>query len=139
MPDYAPVLLPGLTGTFTAAAPIVHGDPLEVAGSGTVQHAAPGPSGLGSACYVGVAAHDAIAGALVTVVMDRVVHEGPADGSVNARDLLMASSVPGRQVRAVPAVSGTPGQADVNQARVIIGIALTTASDGAIVRWQQRN
>lgn len=139
MPDYAPVLLPGLTGTFTAAAAITHGDPLEVAGSGTVQHTAPGPSGLGSACYVGVAGHDAIAGARITVVMDRVVHEGAADGAINARDLLMASSLPGRQVKTVPAVSGTPGQADVSQARVIIGIALITAADGATVRWQQRN
>jgi hypothetical protein len=45
--------------------------------------------------------------------------------------------VPGRQVRSVPPTRAVPGQADVNQARVIIGVALITAADGATVRWMQ--
>ena len=139
MPDYAPVLLPGLTGTFTAAGPITAGDPVEVAGSSTVQRTTAGPSaGLGSAKYIGIAGQDALSGSRLTVIMDRVVHEGAADGAVNAGDQLMSSSTAGRQVKTVPATGGSPGKADVDQSRVIIGIAITTAADGAIVRWQQR-
>jgi len=138
VPEYTPVLLPGLTGTFTAAAAITGGDPLEVAGSGTVQKTSPGPSGLGSARYVGIAAHDAPPGNRVTVILDRAVHEGSADGAVNAGDQLMASARPGRQVATVPAAAAAPGQADVNAARAVIGLALTTAADGSVVRWLQK-
>jgi hypothetical protein len=139
VPDYAPVLLPGLTGTFTAAGPLAGGDPVEIAGSGTVQKTTAGPSaGLGSAKYIGIAAQDALAGARCTVVMDRVVHEGAADGAINAGDQLQSSTVAGRQVKTVAPTGGSPGKSDVDQARVIIGIALTTAADGATVRWQQR-
>jgi hypothetical protein len=138
MPEYSPVLLPGLTGTFTAAADTTGGEPVEVVGSGTVAKCTPGPSGLGSACYVGIAAHDARAGLHLTVVMDNTVHEGAADGAINARDQLMASSRTGRQVTAVPAAASTPGQADINAARAVIGLALTTAADGATVRWIQK-
>lgn len=138
MPDYSAVFLPGLTMTAIAAAPVTGGDPLEVAGSGIVQKATAGPSGLGSAKYVGIASADAIAGAEVTVIAARPVHEGPADGAVIAGDQLMASSVAGRQVRAVPPTGTPPGTADVDQARVIIGLALNTATDGAAVRWMQR-
>lgn len=137
MPDYSAVFLPGLTMTSTAASAITGGDPLEVAGSGTVQKTTAGPSGLGSAKYVGVAAHDTPAGLKLTVITDRVVHEGAADGPVNAGDQVMASSVTGRQVKTVPATGATPGKADVDQARAIIGLALTSAADGTTVRWMQ--
>lgn len=133
MPDYTPVLLPGLTGTFTAAGPLAGGDPVEVAGSGTVQKVA-GPATLK---YVGVAAHDAIAGAHVTVIVDRVIHEGPADGPVNAGDQLAASPAAGCQVTALPAAAGAT-LADINQARAVIGLALNTAANGTPVRWMQK-
>lgn len=132
MADYAPVLLPGLTGTFSAAGPVTGGDPVEVAGSGTVQKTT-----AGTACYIGIAASDAAVGALVTVIMDRVVHEGPADGPVNARDQLIASPAAGRQVKTLPAAA-TATAADINAARAVIGVALITAADGATVRWMQR-
>ncbi len=139
MPDYAPVFLPGLVASFTAAGTITGGDLVEVAGSGTVQKTTAGPSaGLGSAKCVGVAGQDAIPGARVTVIMDRVVHEGAADGAINAGDQVMSSSVAGRQVKTVPVTGASPGKADVDQARVVTGIALTTAGDGGIIRWQQR-
>jgi hypothetical protein len=139
VPDYTAVFLPGLTMTSQAAGTIVGGDPVEVAGSGTVQKTTAGPSaGLGSAACIGIAAHDATAGQKVTVICDRCVHEGAADGVINAAAQVMSSSVAGRQVKAVPVTGGSPGKADVDQARVIIGIALTTASDGAVVRWMQR-
>lgn len=132
MADYTPVWLPGLTGTFTAAGAITGGDPVEVAGSGTVQKVA----GLASAKYVGVAGADAKTGEPVTVIMARVVHEGLADGAVNAGDQLTASPVAGRQVAALPAATGATA-GDINAARAVVGIALTTAASGTVVRWQQ--
>ena len=140
MPDYTPLFLPGLTATFTAMGPVTGGDPVEVAGSMLVQRCTPGPSGLGSGKYIGVAAQDVISGNLVTVVLDRVVHQGNADGSVTAGDLLMASAKYGCQVKTAPVTSGLipPTAADVDQVRVIIGIALTTAPDGTLLTWAQK-
>jgi hypothetical protein len=137
VPDYSAVFLPGLTITMTALGDLAGGDPVEVAGSGTVRRCTAGPSSLGSAGYVGIASADTRSGLEVTVIAARVVHEGPADGVITAGDQVMASSVPGRQVRSVPPTRAVPGQADVNQARVIIGVALITAADGATVRWMQ--
>ena len=137
MPDYSAVFLPGLLMTSQAAGPVTGGDPLEVAGSGTCQRATPGPSGLGSAKVIGIASHDAAPGRPVTYVAARPVHEGPADGPVTAGDQVMASSVAGRQVRSCPPAPGTPGKADIDAARAVIGIALTTAPDNATVRWMQ--
>ena len=146
MPDYTPVIIPGLTVTFTAATAVTGGDPVEVAGSGLVQAcAAPG-----SPRYVGVAAADTAAGLLVTVFSDRVLHEGLADGPVTAGDQVMASSVPGRQVTAAPApavdVGGTFNETTINAAlnaalqaeRAVIGVAITNAPDGQPVRWMQK-
>lgn len=137
MPDYSAVFLPGLTMTTHASGPVTGGDPVEVAGSDLVGKCTPGPSGLGSAKYLGVAAHDAISGARVTIIMDRVVHEGPADGAVTAGAQVMASSKAGCQVKTVPVTGSVPGQVDVDQARVIIGLALNTSADGGTVRWAQ--
>jgi hypothetical protein len=138
LPDYSAVFLPGLVMTSQAAGTITGGDPVEVAGSGTVQRSTAGPNSLGSLKCVGIAAQDAAAGAKVTVIVDRVVHDGAADGAITAGDQLMASSTAGRQVKTVPPTGASPGQQDVNQARAIIGIALTTAADGATVRWMQK-
>jgi hypothetical protein len=133
VPDYAPVWLPGLTVTFIAAASLVGGDPVEVAGSGTVQKV----TAAGSMCYVGIAAQDAVAGYQVTVILDRAVHEGAADGPVNARDQLVASPRAGCQVTQLPAAA-TATAADINLARAVVGVALTSAADGTTVRWMQR-
>src|ERR1700731_4659008 len=102
MPDYSAVFLPGLTMSTTAAGTLVGGDPVEVAGSGTVQKTTAGPGGaIGSHKCIGVASHDAVSGARVTVICDRVVHEGLADGAVTAGDQLMASVTAARQVKTV--------------------------------------
>ena len=138
MPDYSPVFLPGLTMTFQAAVDLTGGDPVEVAGSGTVQKCTAGPGGLGSQKYVGVANSDARAGLNVTVTAANPVHEGPADGPVIAGDLVMASAKPGCQVTSAPPAASSPAQADVNTDRAIIGVALITAADGSTVRWMQR-
>lgn len=133
MPEYSPVFLPGLAITLTAAATITGGDPVEIAGSNTVQKV----TTAGSLKYAGIAGHDAIAGAPVTIILDRVVHEGAADGSINAGDQLTASPKAGCQVAAlIPASAAT--SADVNHARAVIGVAMITAADGATVRWFQR-
>jgi sulfate adenylyltransferase subunit 1 (EFTu-like GTPase family) len=133
VPDYSPVHLPGLAVTLTASGPLAGGDPVEVAGSGTVQKVA----AAGSLRYVGVAAADAATGAAVTVIIDRVVHEGAADGPVNAGDQLAASARAGCQVTQL-ASAATATAADVNAARAVVGVALTGAADGATVRWVQR-
>jgi len=132
--DYAPVFLPGLVMTSVAVGAIVGSDILEVAGSGTVQKAVGTPSQKA----IGIAAHDAASGAKVSVVIDRVVHEGLNEGGVTAGDQLVNSAVANRQVKTLPPLGGAPGQADVNAARAIIGVALTTAIDGATVRWMQK-
>ena len=146
MADYTPVILPGMTWTSQAAGAITGGDPLEVASTGTVQRCA----GEASPAYVGVAADDATAGHTVTVISVRPVHEGAADGAITAGDQLVASATAGRQVKAAGAAAttfaGTYSAADVKAqvdaavaaARAVIGVALTTASDGMTVRWQQR-
>lgn len=133
MPDYTPVYLPGLTATFTAASGLTGGDPVEVAGSSTVRKVA-GPA---TTAYIGVAAHDANAGAPVTIILDRVVHEGAADGAINAGDQLAASPVTGRQVTTLAPAAATTA-ADINRARAVIGVALISSADGATVRWMQR-
>jgi hypothetical protein len=138
VPDYTAVFLPGLTVTFIAASNITGGDPVEVAGSGAVQKCTAGPDGLGSLKYVGVAGHDTTAGLLVTVIVDRVVHDGTAEGAVIAGDLVMASAVAGKTVTSAPATASVPGRADVEAGRAVIGLALTTASDGTTVRWMQK-
>lgn len=138
MPDYTAVFLPGLTITSIAVGPVTGGDPLEVAGSGLVQRATAGPSGLGSARYVGIAATDAASGQRVTLIADRVVHDGTADGPVTAGDQVMASVVPGKTVKTCPPAGPVPVQADIDAARAVIGVAMTSAPDGTTVRWMQK-
>jgi hypothetical protein len=146
MPDYAPVFLPGLVITGVAASSITGGDPLEVAGSGTVQKCA----GASSIKYVGIALEDATAGNRLTYAAASPVFDGPAEGTITAGDQVCASAVAGRQVKTVPvyntdvgaafveATINTSINAGVAAARSTIGTALTTATDGTTVRWMQR-
>lgn len=146
MADYTAVLLPGLTFTSQASDTISGGDPLEVSGSGTVARCA----GAASAKFAGVAAHDAISGAKVTVIAARPVFDGTADGAITAGDQLVASNVAGRQVKTLDAAATDFAEvyddadaeaavnAAVNGARAVIGLALTSAGDNATVRWQLR-
>jgi len=86
---------------------------------------------------VGIAGHDAASGARITVYAAKCIHESVADGVVNAAALLVTSPSATKDVKAAAAVT-TPTPADVTTSRAIIGVALTTATDGNTVRWMQR-
>jgi hypothetical protein len=153
--DFTAVFLPGAQWTSTAAGTIVGGDPLEVAGSGTVQKAS-----AASTKFIGVAGSDAASGAKVTIISSKVVFDGVAEGSITAGDQLVTSAVTAKTVKTFAAASVTaidvgvtPTQTSINTAvnaaitaintalggpRTVVGIALTTASDGATVRWIQK-
>lgn len=121
MADYSPIFTPGIAITMQASAAVDAGDPVEVSGSGTIARAS-----VASPAYVGVAAHAATPGHLVTVFAGKIVHEGAAEGPVMAGSAVEASGAADRQVRAAaPASAG------------VVGLALTTAADGAPVRWMQ--
>jgi hypothetical protein len=134
MPDYTPVYLPSKVVTMTAsAAAIKGGDILEVAGSGLVQKCAT----LLSFAYIGVAGEDVPANGRVTVYARGFVHESIADGAITAGDQLNTSATANRQVITAAATGASPGKADVDRVRAIIGVALTSAADNAKVRWME--
>jgi hypothetical protein len=134
MTDYTPPGAPSKIVTLTASnAAISGGDLLEVAATGTVRKCTTSQS----MSYVGTAAYDTLANGRVTVYARGWVHESVAEGTVNAGDQLVTSSVANRQVVTLPPLGGAPGQADVNAARAIIGIALTTATGPAKCRWME--
>lgn len=152
MPDYTPVYQAGNVISATAAGTLTGGDPVEVAGNGTVQRC----QAANSPKYLGIAAQDSATGARVTIIPCSPVHEGAADGGVTAGDQLAPSSTAGRQVKSIGAalpvnvdVGAAFNQAAINAAinavaagvnanRAFCGIALTTAIDGATVRWMQK-
>ena len=152
MADYTPVALPGQTWTFTAGTGgVVGGDPVDVSGSNTVARSAT----TASTAFIGVANHDAVAGARVTVTLAHAIHESIADGVITAGAQLTTTGTAARHVRALAAsaanvdVTGTPTEASieafnaaintaVNNARAVIGVALTAATDNTLVRWAQK-
>jgi predicted RecA/RadA family phage recombinase len=116
MAEYLPVFKPGQDITSTTSAAVVGGRLLVVSGNGTVAE-----SSAATGAWVGVAAYDAASGARVAI------HKGgvqrlTASGAITAGD------------RVIPAANGrvaTLGAgADYSQ---VVGIALTTAADGAAV------
>lgn len=143
MADYTPVFLPGQQITLQASGTIAGGDILVVSGSGTVAKA----TGLADVKYIGVAGHDAVSGQKVTVFCRGIVNESIADGTVTAGDQVTTTNTANRQVKSLATanvdVTGTPSQStintaintSVNNARAVIGTALTTAADNATVRW----
>ena len=133
MPGYVPVTPAVATVTLTAAARIDAGDPLVIAAPGQVRRNA--LAGL-PAPYIGVAANDAEPGQAVTVHVGQCIHEGRSQGPVTAGDLLLAGWVAGRQVLTCPAPPPVPSGTDVWVARSVVGVAVTTAADGELVRWQ---
>ncbi len=127
--------------TATASAAITGGQLLEVTGSGTVAPVTVGPDP--SVKVVGVAANDTVLNARVTYYAKATVHETTALGTVTAGDQV-GSGVTGDVTAGVrtilaPALSGTPTAAQINaelaHARAAIGVALTTATGPAKVRW----
>jgi hypothetical protein len=151
MADYTPVAMPGTAYTFQASGTIAGGDLVGMTGALTVARV----SSAASLAYVGVAGTDAAIGSKVTVFMDKAVHDSVAEGAVAAGDQLVTSSAANRQVKSLPAsavnvdVTGTPTEASieaynaaintaVNNARAIIGTAVTAVADNQTVRWVQR-
>lgn len=146
MGDYTPIALPGGTFTSQASGTITGGDPVVVSGSGTVARA----STLADDSYLGVANHDALNGQKVTLTLGRAVHESIADGTVTAGDQLTTTNTANRHVKSLVATAADLGAAynqaaanlavntAVNQARGILGVAMTTAADNTLVRWAQR-
>lgn len=121
MADYAPIFngLPPYTSTASTA--ITGGQLCEVSGTGTV-----GPAGAGSAKVVGVAAFDAATNASVTLFRGGI-QELTASGTVTAGDQVVAAAA--GQV-ATKAAAGTATLGDINDARAILGVAMTTATNG---------
>lgn len=154
MSDYTPVYVPGRVITLTASAAVSGGDLLVVSGSGTVAKLAFAAS---PQQIVGVAAEDTPINGRVTVFARGIVHESVAQGTVTAGDLLstpVTGDTAGAQVKTQVAVTtivdvgGAFNQAAINAAinavaaaangdRDVFGIALTTASNPAKVRWME--
>lgn len=123
MADYTPVYSGGaIPLTFTTSGAVTGGQILVASATGTV-----GPAAGVSAVAVGVAAHDAASGARVTVwPLANVVHEITATSTVTALDGI--SSAAAGIVQTVAVATGAA-------AGTLIGIALTTATNPAKVRF----
>jgi hypothetical protein len=147
MADYTPVALPGTTYTFTATGALAGGDLVGVVAGGMAVNKV---SSLASVAYVGVAGHDAAIGQKVTVYVAKAIHESVADGAVAIGDQLTTTNTANRQVKTLAPVvvnvnstfSDTEVEAAiqtaVNQARAVIGVAVTAVADNQLVRWVQR-
>lgn len=118
MSDYAPLYMPGDAITGTTSGAVTGGRLLAVSGNGTVAHA-----GVDSNAVVGVAAHDAVSGALVTYHGRGQVHVSTAAGSITAAARLN-SAANGNVASATAGVGN-------------IGVAMTTAADTALVTWME--
>ena len=117
MAEYIPVLTPGHALVSSASATITGGQLVAVSGSGTV-----GPAGAASVAWVGVAAFDAASGDRVTVYTDGV-QELTASGAITAGAVVVSGAA-----GTVATAGGTPALGTQ------VGVALTTAADGAKVR-----
>ena|SRR6516164_6576269 len=145
MGDYTPPYIIGEVATSTASAAITGGALLVVSGNGTVAPFTPGATPAQN--IIGVAAADATSGSRVTFYGRGPQHESIADGSITAGDQLVSATNAGRQVRTLAPSAGDLGTAfnqatdntvlnlAVNNARSILGVALTTATDNTKVRW----
>lgn len=127
MGDYLPRFKPGASITSTASATITGGQVVEVSATGTV-----GPAGATSLKWIGVAAFDAVSGDKITIHTGGV-QKLVASGTVTAGDIVVCAAA--GQVSTLAAVT-TPTPADVTGSRAMLGIALTTATNGNIVDVQ---
>lgn len=127
MGDYSPRFAPGDAFTLQASGTITGGNMVAVSGSGTVAQA-----GANATNWVGVAAFDVASGDKLTIRTGGV-QKLVASGGVTAGDLVVCAAT--GKVSSLAAVT-TPTAADVTNTRAIVGIALTTAADGALVDVQ---
>jgi hypothetical protein len=118
MAEYLPLYKPGHAITSQASAAITAGQLLEVTGTGTV-----GPAGAASTKTVGVAAFDTASGEKVTFFAGGV-QRITAAGAVTAGDLLAAGA------------AGKVAAIGANAFGTLVGLALTTAADTALVEVQ---
>lgn len=129
MPGYLPKHMPGDTVTTRAGVGgVIGGQRVCVSGSGIVATA----TAATKAKYVGVAAFDAAQNADVTMYGRGMVHITVAAGAIAAGD--QVTSADGGKVAAVATTAGATA-GDINNARAVDGIALTTAADGAACEW----
>lgn len=124
MSDYLPKYAPGTAITSTTSAAVTGGQLLEVSGSGTVA-----PTAGATADWLGVATQDAASGALVGVLSGGV-QRLTASGAITAGDQVVAAAA-GAVATLPPATTAVV--ADINAARQVVGIALTTVAAGALV------
>lgn len=129
MSDHTPIFFPGETQTAAASATITGGQLLAVSGVGTVA-----PAGANALNVVGVAAGDAASGDPVAYhTCGR--HFLTASGTVTAGDIVVAAAAGAVSTLAVVT---TPTPADVTNTRAIVGVAMTTATNGNPVEVQIR-
>lgn len=123
--EYLPVFKPGQAITLKASATVVGGQIVAVTGVGTV-----GPAGANALNWVGVASNDAATNDNVTIYTDGV-QSVTASGTVTAGDLVVCAAA--GAVSTLAAVT-TPTAGDVTGTRGLVGVALTTATNGNKVR-----
>ena len=116
MAEYLPVYKPGQAITLKASASITGGQLVAVSGNGTVA-----PAGADSTAWVGVAGFDAATNDNVTIFAGGV-QSLTASGSITA----------GATVEA--AAAGAVATSSGGTAETVVGVALSTAADGAKVR-----
>lgn len=118
MAQHLPIYKPGQAITLKASASVTGKQVVAVSGSGTVA-----PAGAGSTAAVGVAAFDASTNDNVTIYAGGV-QEVAASGAITAGSPVICGA------------AGTVVAAATPAAGQQVGIALSTAADGAPVRIQ---
>ena len=116
MAEYLPIYKPGQALTLKASATITGGQLVAVTGSGTV-----GPAGAASTAFVGAAGFDAEVNGNVTIFCGGVQNL-TASGAITAGSPVIAGA------------NGTVVTSATPPAGQQVGVALTTAADGAKVR-----
>lgn len=129
MGDYGPLWMPGDVITVTTSAAVTGGQCAVVSGNGTV-----GPSAGASAKVVGIFTTDAASGAVVGMHGRGQVHVSTASGAITAGDQIVSAAA-GKVAALAAAAGATAG--DINSARSVLGIAMTTAADAASVQWME--
>lgn len=118
MAQYLPLFRHGQTVTFDVTAAVTGGTPVEV---GAADRSV-APAAAASTTYVGVAGHDAAVGDSVTVEVGKPVHQLTASGAITRGARLETAGAGRVRTR----TTGTD-----------IGLALTSAADGAAVQVLQ--
>lgn len=125
MAEYLPKFKPGDSITGVASGTITGGKLVYASGDGTIAQ-----TGAAANIPVGVASRDAVSGDRVGYFARGMVHRLTAAGAITGGDQVVAAA--GGAVATLAATAGATA-ADINAARQLFGIALTTAANGATV------